>query len=43
MGTGIVIDERGYIITNYHVVEGVSRIRVTMADESTAVARAGGQ
>ncbi len=38
MGTGIVIDERGYIITNYHVVEGVSRIRVTMADESTAVA-----
>ncbi len=39
MGTGIVIDERGYIITNYHVVEGVSRIRVTMADESTAVAQ----
>ncbi len=39
MGTGIVIDEHGYIITNYHVVEGVSRIRVTMADESTAVAQ----
>lgn len=39
MGTGIVIDERGYIITNYHVVEGVSRIRVTMADESTAIAQ----
>ena len=38
MGTGIVIDERGYIITNYHVVEGVSRIRVTMADETTVVA-----
>lgn len=38
MGTGTVIDERGYIITNYHVVEGVSRIRVTLADETTAVA-----
>src|SRR5262245_49529586 len=23
MGTGIVIDPRGYILTNYHVVEGV--------------------
>jgi serine protease Do len=39
MGTGIIVDQRGYIITNYHVVEGVSRIRVTMADSSTAVAR----
>lgn len=39
MGTGIVIDQRGYIITNYHVVEGVSRIRVTMADSSTAIAQ----
>ncbi len=39
MGTGIVIDQRGYIITNYHVVEGVASIRVTMADGSTAVAQ----
>ena len=29
MGTGIVIDERGYILTNYHVVEGVEKILVT--------------
>jgi serine protease Do len=35
MGTGIVIDERGYIITNYHVVEGVGRIQVSLADGST--------
>jgi len=38
MGTGVVIDERGYVITNYHVVEGVPRIRVTMADGTTGVA-----
>ncbi|HWL07469.1 MAG TPA: trypsin-like peptidase domain-containing protein [Planctomicrobium sp.] len=28
MGTGIVVDERGYIVTNYHVVQDVERLRV---------------
>ncbi|MCO8123746.1 trypsin-like peptidase domain-containing protein [Stieleria sp. TO1_6] len=32
MGTGVVIDPRGYVITNYHVVEDVDNIRVTLAD-----------
>ncbi|MCS7166372.1 MAG: trypsin-like peptidase domain-containing protein [Gemmatales bacterium] len=32
MGTGIILDPRGYILTNYHVVEEVSAIRVTLAD-----------
>ena len=27
MGTGILIDERGYIVTNYHVVSGVETLR----------------
>jgi serine protease Do len=39
MGTGIVIDPRGYIITNYHVVEGVSNIQVTLDDERALIAR----
>ncbi|MEX2176951.1 MAG: trypsin-like peptidase domain-containing protein [Pirellulaceae bacterium] len=39
MGTGIVLDPRGYIITNYHVVEGVSNIQVTLHDERAVVAR----
>ncbi len=38
MGTGVIIDERGYILTNFHVVDGVREIRVTLADERTLVA-----
>jgi serine protease Do len=32
MGTGTVVDERGYILTNYHVVSDVRRIEVTLDD-----------
>ena len=39
MGTGIVIDERGYILTNHHVVDGVKQIEVTLADKRTLVAK----
>ncbi|MDA1014635.1 MAG: trypsin-like peptidase domain-containing protein [Planctomycetota bacterium] len=35
MGTGIVVDERGYIVTNYHVVQGVDSLRATMNDGGT--------
>jgi serine protease Do len=35
MGTGVVVDERGYIITNYHVIEDVSSIRITLVDGAT--------
>jgi serine protease Do len=38
MGTGVVIDARGYIVTNYHVVEGVRRIEVTLASGEETVA-----
>jgi serine protease Do len=39
MGTGIVFDSRGYILTNYHVVEGVSNIQVSMHNDRQAVAK----
>lgn len=39
MGTGVIVDPRGYIVTNHHVVEGVRRITVTTADRETLVAK----
>ena len=39
MGTGIVIDPRGYILTNYHVVEGVSNIQVSLHNDRHTVAK----
>jgi serine protease Do len=39
MGTGILIDPRGYIVTNQHVVEDVALIRVRLADGTTANAK----
>jgi serine protease Do len=39
MGTGVIIDARGYILTNYHVVEGVSNIQVSLSDGKNTTAR----
>jgi len=38
LGSGIIVDPKGYIITNTHVVEGATRIKVSLAggDEYTA-------
>lgn len=33
-GTGFVWDEKGYIVTNYHVVEGARKITITLQDQS---------
>ena len=35
MGTGVIIDERGYILTNHHVIDGVREIEVTLADKTS--------
>lgn len=39
MGTGVVIDPRGYILTNHHVVDGVRQINVTLNTGQTYVAQ----
>ena len=39
MGTGIIIDPRGYVVTNYHVIEDVMALRVRLADGSSFHAR----
>jgi len=39
MGTGVLIDSRGYIVTNHHVVDGVREIFVIMADGQRHVAK----
>jgi serine protease Do len=39
MGTGIVLDPRGYILTNYHVVDDVNSLRVRLHDGTGYTAR----
>ncbi len=39
MGTGVVIDSRGFILTNHHVVDAVREIQVTMSDGERYTAR----
>jgi S1-C subfamily serine protease len=33
-GTGIIWDERGHVVTNFHVLEGASGARVTLSDQT---------
>jgi S1-C subfamily serine protease len=34
-GSGFLWDERGHVVTNFHVVQGSSALRVTLNDQST--------
>ena len=39
MGAGVIIDSRGYIVTNYHVIDSIKEILVTTADGKSYPAR----
>ncbi len=32
LGSGVIIDKEGYILTNYHVIEGADKIKVKLSD-----------
>jgi serine protease Do len=34
MGSGFIINEEGYILTNYHVIQGAKEITVTLSDKT---------
>jgi S1-C subfamily serine protease len=34
-GTGIIWDDRGFVVTNFHVLDGASAARIVLADHST--------
>jgi Do/DeqQ family serine protease len=33
LGSGVIIDQRGYVLTNYHVIVRASKISITLADK----------
>ena len=39
VGTGIILDEQGYILTNNHVIDGAQRITVTLSNGESFTAR----
>jgi serine protease Do len=39
VGTGVIVDERGYIVTNCHVVTGCEAVAIKLADGSEWAAR----
>ncbi|MBV9266609.1 MAG: trypsin-like peptidase domain-containing protein [Acidobacteriaceae bacterium] len=40
LGSGFLVNDDGFILTNFHVVSGSARIQVTLSDQTRYVARA---
>src|SRR4051812_25086686 len=38
VGTGVIVDERGYAITNHHVIDSSSKITATLSDKTVLTA-----
>ena len=38
-GTGVVLSENGYLVTNYHVVSGARQLRITLTDQRELTAQ----
>ncbi len=39
VGTGVIVDERGYIVTNCHVVTGCDKVSVQLSDDTELTAK----
>ena len=39
LGSGFVIDKEGHVVTNYHVVQGASKIEVSFSNQDTVKAK----
>jgi serine protease Do len=39
VGTGVIVDERGFLITNHHVIDTATKVMVTLSDKTTLEAR----
>ena len=37
LGSGVIVDPHGYIVTNFHVVEKADRIRVNLMGDPPSV------
>jgi S1-C subfamily serine protease len=41
-GSGVIIDQQGHVLTNYHVVKGADKISITLADGTEVEGRIAG-
>jgi serine protease DegS len=38
-GSGVILDARGYVLTNYHVIAGAEAVQITLSDGRKAIAK----